>query len=61
MAKSFKNYRESRWDDDEWGSDDDYRQTKKEQKMKKRRDKRKTKYDVRAENFAEDFVSKKRK
>jgi len=60
MAKSFKKFRENDWDDDEWGSDD-YRQTRKEQKMEKRRRQRRTKYDERAERFAEDFTKKQNK
>ena len=58
MAKSFKKFRENKWDDDEWGSDDDYRQRRKEQKMESRRNKRKMKYSERNENFDEDYRKK---
>lgn len=57
MAKSFKNFRESGWDDDEWGSDDENR--RKERKMENRRQARRSKHSKRAEAFAEDITTNK--
>lgn len=57
MGKGFKKFREWR-DDDEWGSDDDYRQRRKEAKMESRRNKRKMKRNERNENFSEDVKNK---
>jgi hypothetical protein len=60
MAKSFRKFREGQYDDEEWGSDDDYRQRKKEMKMENRRNKRKLKREERQETFSENIESKRK-
>lgn len=60
MAKSFKKFRESKWDDDEWGSEDDNHERSKEQRMEKRRNKRKMKYNERLSRFKDEEFKKRK-